>query len=108
MDVTGNVIQVLIALAAVVGLVLLCAFAARRMLGGVQAGGGNQIRVLAVRPIGSRERLVLVEVGGEVTLLGVTQNTISALREVPPGVADGVAAVPTFSDALNRLMRKGQ
>ncbi|MEQ8861308.1 MAG: flagellar biosynthetic protein FliO [Pseudomonadales bacterium] len=108
MDATGNVIQVLLALGAVIALVLLCAFAARRMMGGVQSGAGNQIRVLAVRPLGSRERLVLVEVGGEVTLLGVTQNGISALREVPASVAEGVPPVPSFSDALGRLMRKSQ
>jgi flagellar protein FliO/FliZ len=107
MDMTGNLIQVLLALGAVIGLVLLCALAARRMMGGVQAAG-NQINVLAVRPLGTRERLVLVEVAGEVTLLGVTQNQITALRELPPGVADHVAPVPRFSDALSRLMGRDQ
>lgn len=108
MDVTGNVLQVLLALGAVIGLVLICAFAARRLLGGaVQGGGGGgQINVIAVRPLGTRERLVLVEVAGEVTLLGVTQNQITALREVPAGVVEQMAAPPRFADALNRLMHR--
>lgn len=108
MDMGSNLLQVVIALAAIVGLVLACGYAARRMLGGTQGGGGNLIQVLAVRSLGSRERLVLVEVGGEVTLLGVTQNGITALREVPPSVADRVPGPPTFADALGRLMNKGQ
>ncbi len=107
MDVTGNVLQVLLALGAVIGLVLICAFAARRLLGGaVQGGGGGQINVIAMRPLGTRERLVLVEVAGEVTLLGVTQNQITALREVPAGVVEQMAAPPRFADALNRLMHR--
>ncbi|MAT83828.1 MAG: flagellar biosynthetic protein FliO [Gammaproteobacteria bacterium] len=106
MDATGNVLQVLLALAAVIGLVLVCAFAARRMLGGAVQGGGGQINVLAVRPLGTRERLVLVEVAGEVTLLGVTQNQITALREVPAGAVERMPAPPRFADALNRLMHR--
>lgn len=109
MDATGNILQVVIALAAVIGLVLLCAFAARRLMGGtVQGGSGNQIRVIAVRALGTRERLVLVEVGGEVTLLGVTQNQITSLREVPASVAEGAPAMPRFSDTLGRLMGRQQ
>ncbi len=108
MDATGNVLQVLLALGAVIGLVLLCAFAARRMLGGGIAPAGNQIRVIAVRPLGAKERLVVVEVGGEVTLLGVTAQQITALRELPASVADGVPTVPKFSDALGRLMGRQQ
>lgn len=108
MDMTGNLIQVVIALAAVIGLVLLCAFAARRLLGGGIQAAGSQINVLAVRPLGTRERLVLVEVGGEVTLLGVTQNQITPLRELPASVAEGMQPVPRFSDALSRLMGKSQ
>ncbi len=107
MDVTSNLIQVVLALAAVVGLVLLCAFAARRLMGGAQ-GSGGQIRVLAVKPLGTRERLVLVEVAGEVTLLGVTQHQITALRELAGGVVAEQASAPRFADALGRLMGKGQ
>jgi len=39
---------VLLALAAVIGLVLVCAFAARRMLGGAVQGGGGQINSIAL------------------------------------------------------------
>ncbi|MFW6094007.1 MAG: flagellar biosynthetic protein FliO [Pseudomonadota bacterium] len=106
MDFTANLIQVLLALAAVVALVLVCAFAARRLMGGVQ-GGGNQIRVLAVKPLGSRERLVLVDVGGEVSLLGVTQQQITPLGAVT-GVSTQAPAQPAaFAATLQRFMGKG-
>lgn len=81
MDLTGSLIQVLLALGATVGLLLLCAFAARRLMGGLQRGDG-QIEIVAVKALGSRERLVLVEVAGEATLLGVSPSGITALREL--------------------------
>lgn len=108
MEMGSNLAQVALALAAIIGLVLICGYAARRLMGGVQGSGGNAIHIVAVRSLGTRERLVLVEVGGEVTLLGVTQNTITALREVPPAVAQDLPAAPSFSEALGRLMHKGQ
>lgn len=105
MDPAGNLLQVALALVAVIALVLLCAFVARRLLGATQNGGSGQIRVLAVRALGTRERLVLVEVGGAVTLLGVTANGISALREIPEGSIDTAEPVNgSFADALGRLM----
>lgn len=107
MDTAGNLLQVTLALAAVIALVLVCAWAARRMLGGA-AGGSGQIRVLAVRALGTRERLVLVEVAGEVTLLGVTQHGISALREVSAGALEPTPQPPRFAEALGRLMTRGQ
>jgi len=80
-DLTSSLIQVLLALGVTVGLLLLCAFAARRLMGGLQRGDG-QIEIVAVKALGSRERLVLVEVAGEATLLGVSPSGITALREL--------------------------
>jgi len=112
-DLTGSLIQVVLALGATVGLLLLCAFAARRLMGGLQRGGG-QIEIVAVKALGSRERLVLVEVAGEATLLGVSPSGITALRqlgelpEMPskesrsaPEAADGA-----FAGALAQLLRR--
>lgn len=81
MDLTGSLIQVVLALGVTVGVLLLCAFAARRLMGGLQRGG-EQIEIVAVKALGSRERLVLVEVAGEATLLGVSPNGITALRQL--------------------------
>ncbi len=109
MDLAGNLLQVGLALLAVIGLVLLCAFAARRLMGASHAGASGQIRVLAVRALGSREKLVLVEVGGAVTLLGVTANAISPLREIPADrIEMAEPGAGSFADALGRLMSGGR
>lgn len=107
MELAGNLLNVALALGAIIAVLLLCAFAARRLLGAPQ-GGGGQIRILAVRALGTRERLVLVEVAGEVTLLGVTQNGISALREVPAEAVEFAAPVAGFADVLGKLMNRSQ
>lgn len=113
MDLTSSLIQVLLALGATVGLLLLCAFAARRLMGGLQRGDG-QIEIVAVKALGSRERLVLVEVAGEATLLGVSPSGITALRELgelppapsadrqPRGEAPRGAFAGTLAQVLGR------
>jgi flagellar protein FliO/FliZ len=105
MDVTESLLQVAVALGATIALVLACAFVARRLMGGVQ-GGSDQIRILAVKALGTRERLVLVEVGGEVTLLGVSQQGITALREVHGEIIRETPTQPRFADTLARLMNR--
>ncbi|MGL5947518.1 MAG: flagellar biosynthetic protein FliO [Aeromonas sp.] len=42
--------------------------------------GGAHIKVLATVPLGAKERLLLVDVGGEQVLLGVTAQQITALH----------------------------
>jgi len=106
MDASANIAQVALALAGVVGLVLVCAFVAKRFMGGMDNSGGH-IRVVAVKALGARERLVLVEVAGELTLLGVTQNNISALRQVHGEIAAPQAPAASFPETLNRLLGRG-
>jgi flagellar protein FliO/FliZ len=43
-------------------------------------GQSDAIRVVATRPLGPRERLVVVEVGGEQILVGVTQTQMQSLH----------------------------
>lgn len=54
-------------------------------------GSGEGMKVLAVLPLGQRERLMLVEVGQEQLLLGVTSQQVTLLHrlEQPLVVAPG-------------------
>ena len=89
------VLQALLGLVLVIGLILGLAWLSRR-LGAVPATG-KIMRVLAVLPVGPREKIVLVEVGGQQMMLGVTPGQINTLQVfvepvvAPPPVAAELA-----------------
>ena len=79
MDNGAVMLQVILALAATLALVFLCAYAARRFTGG-GFRTSDRIHVVSVSQLGTKEKLVLVNVDGKQMLLGVTQQTISPLH----------------------------
>ncbi|MFN4289884.1 MAG: flagellar biosynthetic protein FliO [Permianibacter sp.] len=98
--------RLLFGLLAVLGLLLVCAWLVRR--GGL-TGQSGVIKVVAQTPVGTRERLVLIQVGEQQLLIGVTAQQISLLHTLPEPVA---AAAPgnaggRFAEQLAQLM-KGQ
>lgn len=87
-------LRLLLSLAAVIGLILVLAFVLRRLPGmGVARSG--ELRVVGSVPVGSRERVVLVEAGGNRMLVGVAPGRVQALYVLPAeGAADSASAVP--------------
>ncbi len=86
--------QLLMGLAVVVVAILLVLWLLKRLTGlGVQ---GGHLKVVAVLPLGSREKAVLVQVGGKQLLLGVAPGRVSLLErfeqpvvEIDPGAGFG-------------------
>lgn len=79
MDAASNIVQVVVALLATLGIVIVCAYFAKKLLSRAD-GSGGLINVLATRTLGNRERLILVELQGHTVLIGVTQHNISKLH----------------------------
>jgi flagellar protein FliO/FliZ len=48
--------------------------------------GASGMKVLSSVSLGAKERLVIVDVGGEKLLLGVTQQSIDCLKELPSDI----------------------
>lgn len=74
------------------GLVLAAVFAAAwlmKRLRGTRFGAAGEIRVVAEQPLGSRERVVLIEVGGERLLVGVAPGCVRALHALRPAAPTG-------------------
>ncbi|MDQ0589480.1 flagellar biosynthetic protein FliO [Variovorax paradoxus] len=67
---------------AVLGLIFLCAWAARRF-GLQRLGGGQFVKVVSSTLVGQRERVVVVEVGSTWLVLGVTASQVNALHSLP-------------------------
>lgn len=70
---------VILALIGIVALILCLAWLARRF-GGVNISGEKAMRVISTISLGTRERIVLVDVKGQQVLLGVTAHNINHLH----------------------------
>lgn len=96
----GSLAQVTLSLLLVLAAVFAAAWVVRR-LRGFGRFGANVIQVIADAPLGTKERAVLVQVGGQQLLLGVTAGQVNLLHVlsepvVPPSAPgnDGTAADP--------------
>ncbi|QHF04199.1 MULTISPECIES: flagellar biosynthetic protein FliO [Pseudomonas syringae group] len=103
----GQIVQLLFGLLLVVGLIFVLAWVMRR----VQRIGPNNSQVIELvssRAIGPRDRLVLVQVGGEQVLLGITPGNITTLHVLkePVQVPVREQTTPEFAQRLLELMGK--
>nr|WP_082060913.1 flagellar biosynthetic protein FliO [Pseudomonas abietaniphila] len=97
----GQLLQLVLGLLLVVGLIFVLAWLMRR----VQRAGpaGNQvIELVGSRALGPRDRLVLVQVGNEQVLLGVSPGSITALHVMnePVIVPETQNTTPEFARRL--------
>ncbi|WP_311567846.1 flagellar biosynthetic protein FliO [Photobacterium arenosum] len=88
-------------------LIVFLAWLLRRMkLPGV-SGGDNGLQIIRQVVVGQRERIVLVQVGDEQLLIGVTSQNISMLTklETPLPVSAG-AGNGEFAQQLGKLLKR--
>lgn len=113
---TGGLLQAVFGMACVLGLILLCAWLARRF-GLQRLGGGQMVKVISGTSLGQRERVVVVEVAGQWLVLGVTPQHISTLHTLPAQAApsggapvlDGApraAPLTQATQAFSQLLRQ--
>lgn len=69
--------------AAVVGLICLGVFAAKKLNGGLPLNRGRHMEVLEVRPAGRKVQLLLVRVADRVVLLACCGSNVTRLAELP-------------------------
>ena len=92
----ASVLQMLFRLAVVIAQLFACLWLIRRL--SAPRGGGAAIKVLGAAAVGPRERVVLVELGEQVLVLGVAPGSVTRLHdmkrsELPlPADAAGIAA----------------
>lgn len=98
--------EVTLGLALVVALILVAAWAMRRMVPGA-AGGQSALRIVAALPLGPRERLLLVDVAGQQLLLGVTAQQINALHRFDEPLALPAQHGGEFATRLREMLAPG-
>lgn len=105
-SVGGQLTQLVLGLLLVLGLIFALAWLLRRVQ---QAGPrqGQVIELISSRALGARDRLVLVQVGNEQILLGLTPGRITPLHVLKepvqvPGSAQ--SATPEFAKRLMEIL----
>ncbi len=105
---TGQVLQLGLGLLLVVGLIFAMGYLMRRV-GPLAPHGGQHIRLISALPMGPRDRLLLIEVGGKHILLGASPGRISTLHvfdepvaEIPPERTGG----GEFAQKLQAFLRR--
>jgi flagellar protein FliO/FliZ len=105
----GQLTQLVLGLLLVVGLIFVLAWLMRRVQS-VGPGNGQVIELIGSRALGPRDRLVLVQVGEEQILLGLTPGRITPLHvlKTPVNVDQTQSATPEFAQRLMELLGKDQ
>ncbi|PRA31320.1 flagellar biosynthetic protein FliO [Pseudomonas poae] len=106
---SGQLTQLVLGLLLVVGLIFVLAWVMRRVQR-VGPGNGQVIELVGSRALGPRDRLVLVQVGEEQILLGLTPGRITPLHvlKTPVNVDSSQPATPEFAQRLMELLGKDQ
>jgi flagellar protein FliO/FliZ len=104
----GSILQLLFGLVLVIGAIFATAFLFRRF-SRLPSGVAGSLKVLAGLSVGTRERVVLVQVGDKQLLLGVAPGRVQTLhvleQPIPVAPATGVAASEGFAERLAQLMK---
>jgi flagellar protein FliO/FliZ len=73
-----------------------------------QLNSQGVIKVVASTAVGTRERVVLLQVGQQQVLVGVTANQISHLHTLNENVELPVAAPLNFQEALQKVLKSNK
>ncbi len=83
----GSLISLVVSLVLVLLVFFMLAWVMKRLQYGAR-GAGGAIRVISDMPLGPKERVVLVEVGGTQLLLGLTPGSVRALHTLETPIAE--------------------
>ncbi|TKJ93064.1 flagellar biosynthetic protein FliO [Erwinia persicina] len=107
---TGSMFtQVSSVLAAIILLILACAWLAKRLGFASRRAGSKTLNISASCSLGQRERVVIVDVDNARLVLGVTAQQITHLHTLPaspaPEETDATEPKPDFRLVLQSLMK---
>ena len=100
---SATIVSIFLSLLLVVGVVFMLAFLMRRF--NVTHSGSSQLKVVASMMAGTRERIMVIDVGGEQHLVGVTAQNINHLAKLSiPLVDSKPQSSENFKDKLALFM----
>lgn len=100
-------LRLVLGLALVLATVFVLGWLLKR-LGGTMTGRSGPVRVIGSAPVGQRERVVLIEVGGEQLLVGVAPGSVRSLHVLAETVAVNPAPTESDPDSVGGRSFRGQ
>jgi len=99
-------LQILLVLVFIIALIFVCAWLAKKMnAGGFM--GSQQLKLLGGLSVGTRERVVLIEVGDKQLLLGVAPGRVNALHVFDePVINSQQPEMSEFAKKIQMVLRK--
>ena len=108
-NVGGELVRVVLSLAAIIALIFVAGWFSRRLQARTTPGG-RRLRCVETMAVGARDRLMLVDADGKRLLIGMGQGGMRTLHvyegEVTPIAVQPVPLAPNFGELLNRWKRK--
>lgn len=83
---SSSVVSIFLSLLLVIAVVFMLAFLMRRF--NVTQSGSSQLKIVASMMAGTRERVIVIDVGGEQHLLGITAHNINHLATLSTPLPD--------------------
>ncbi|MGK0501210.1 MAG: flagellar protein FliO/FliZ [Oceanicoccus sp.] len=104
--VNANPATVVFGLLFVVGLIIALAWFMRRF-SGLSMIAGQSMKVVSALSVGTREKVVLIDVGGEQILIGVAPGRVSHLQSFSQPVVEQATAAPIdFSSTIKKILQQ--
>jgi len=105
----GSYVDVIVGLGIVVALIYVLAWFTKR-LNGVAYASKVPMKILGGVSLGTRERAVLIEVGGKHLLLGVAPGRVNTLHvfDEPLDMQREKRAEAAFADRLKQILSQGE
>jgi len=97
----GSYVSVLLSLLVVIGIIFMLAYIMRRF--NITQSGSEQMKVVSSMIVGSRERILIIEVGEEQHMVGITGHNISHLAKLDNKLEADMAA-QDFKSKLAHFM----
>ena len=99
---TTAILQMLLGLAAIIGILFAGAWLLRRLDGGRRFGNTGPMKIVGGLMISARERILLVEVGDSWLVVGVVPGQIKTLHTLPKGELPAVSGDKPFGQWLKQ------
>jgi flagellar protein FliO/FliZ len=103
----AGMLRATLGLALVLALIFGAGWVMRR-LAPARAGGHGPLRVIGTQALGTRERIVLVEVGDQWLVVGVAPGSVQGLATLPRGELPPPAALPNNAFGAFLARARGQ
>ena len=105
---TEQVFQVVLYLGMIVGLIVLLGYVARKIAPQQGAVGAGGMRIVSSLSLGVKEKLVLVQIGEQQLLIGVTPTNINTLERFSEPVVTATDGMGDFRFKLQEMMNSNQ